>query len=185
MKNFGFAGETQIVAPGINGKIDEIRSAYGLLNLKAVDSAIEYRHQISKRYREGLGGIDGISYMPEMHNIRHNYSYFPIFIDSVKYGITRDELYEKMKRNGVCGRRYFYPLITNFSTYCGLDSAQISNLPVANRIANSVICLPLHTGLTSIDVERIIELLKNDIFLFRKRIGKYRFSSIRHKCSDF
>lgn len=90
-----------------------------------------------------------------------------------------------MKRNGVCGRRYFYPLITNFSTYCGLDSAQISNLPVANRIANSVICLPLHTGLTSIDVERIIELLKNDIFLFRKRIGKYRFSSIRHKCSDF
>ena len=160
LKNFGFAGETQIVAPGINGKIDEIRSAYGLLNLKAVDSAIEYRHQISKRYREGLGGIDGISYMPEMHNIRHNYSYFPIFIDSVKYGITRDELYEKMKRNGVCGRRYFYPLITNFSTYCGLDSAQISNLPVANRIANSVICLPLHTGLTSIDVERIIELLK-------------------------
>lgn len=131
LKNFGFAGETTVVAPGINSKMDEVRSAYGLLNLKQVDAAIEVRHQVAIRYREALRNISGIRIMEDRPNVRHNYSYFPIFIDADKYGMTRDELYFKMKENNILGRRYFYPLISEFSTYRGLESARSENLPVA------------------------------------------------------
>ena len=119
LKNFGFAGETTVIAPGINGKMDEVRSAYGLLNLKQVDAAIEARRQVAIKYREALRGVKGIRVMEDMPGVRHNYSYFPIFIDAEAYGMTRDELYFKMKENGVLGRRYFYPLISEFSTYRG------------------------------------------------------------------
>ena len=157
LKNFGFAGETTVIAPGINGKMDEVRSAYGLLNLKQVDAAIEARRQVAIKYREALRGVKGIRVMEDMPGVRHNYSYFPIFIDAEAYGMTRDELYFKMKENGVLGRRYFYPLISEFSTYRGLESARPENLPVATKIADSVICLPMYHSLTEEDVERIIE----------------------------
>ena len=156
LKNFGFAGETTVIAPGINGKMDEVRSAVGLLNLKQVDAAIEARHQVAKKYREALRGVKGIRVMEDMPGVRHNYSYFPMFIDAEEYGMTRDELYFKMKENGVLGRRYFYPLISEFSTYRGLESARPGNLPVATKIANSVICLPMYNSLTEEDVDRII-----------------------------
>ena len=159
MKNFGFAGETEIVAPGINGKIDEIRSAYGLLNLKQVDTAIEARHQIAIKYRKVLRNVNGLHVMEDIPGVRHNYSYFPIFVDAEKYGMTRDELYFKMKEQNVFGRRYFYPLISEFSTYRGLDSARLDNLPVAHKIANSVICLPMYAGLSEDDIDRILIVL--------------------------
>ena len=157
LKNFGFAGETTVIAPGINGKMDEVRSAYGLLNLKQVDAAIEARRQVAIKYREALRGVKGIRVMEDMPGVRHNYSYFPIFIDAEAYGMTRDELYFKMKENGVLGRRYFYPLISEFSTYRGLESARPENLPVATKIADSVICLPMYHSLTEAEVERVIE----------------------------
>ena len=157
LKNFGFAGETTVVAPGINSKMDEVRSAYGLLNLKQVDAAIEARHRAAVQYREALRGIPGIRVMEDIPGVRHNYSYFPIFIDAEKYGMTRDELYFKMKENNVLGRRYFYPLISEFSTYRGLESARPENLPVEHKIADSVICLPMYHSLTEDDVKRIIE----------------------------
>ena len=157
LKNFGFAGETTVIAPGINGKMDEVRSAYGLLNLKQVDAAIEARHQVAIKYREALRSVKGIRVMEDMPGVRHNYSYFPIFIDAEAYGMTRDELYFKMKENGVLGRRYFYPLISEFSTYRGLESARPENLPVATKIADSVICLPMYHALTEVGVERVIE----------------------------
>lgn len=160
LKNFGFAGEIEIVAPGINGKMDEVRSAYGLINLKQVDSAIEARHQIAIRYRESLKYVDGISYMEDMPDIRHNYSYFPIFIDAKKYGMTRDELYFKMKEQNILGRRYFYPLISEFSTFRGLESAKMERLPIAHKVANSVICLPMHHDLSVEEVERILKLIQ-------------------------
>ena len=160
LKNFGFADETTVVAPGINGKMDEIRSAYGLLNLKQVDKAIEARHQVAIRYRKELKDIDGITFMEDMPGVHHNYSYFPIFVDKEKYGMTRDELYFKMKDNNVLGRRYFYPLISNFSTYRGLESAKKENLPVANKIADTVICLPIYHSLTSEDINRVIDCIK-------------------------
>ena len=162
LKNFGFAGETEIVAPGINGKMDEIRSAYGLLNLKQVDTAIEARHQIAIKYRKILKNIRGLHFMEDIPGVRHNYSYFPIFVDAEKYGMTRDELYFKMKEQNVFGRRYFYPLISEFSTYRGLDSARLDNLPVAHKIANSVICLPMYAGLSEDDINKILIVLSGE-----------------------
>ena len=159
LKNFGFAGETKVVGPGINSKMDEIRSVYGLLNLRQVDSAIEARHQVANRYREALRDVSGITFFDDMPGVRHNYSYFPIFVDAEKYGMTRDELYFKMKDNGVLGRRYFYPLISSFSTYSGLPSAVPENLPQAHKMADSVICLPMHHVLSEDDLNRIISLV--------------------------
>ena len=159
LKNFGFANEVEVVGPGINSKMDEMRSAYGLLNLKQVDAAIEARHQVAIRYREALKGIEGITFFDDMPGVRHNYSYFPIFVDAEKYGMTRDELYFKMKENGVLGRRYFYPLISEFSIYRGLPSATKENLPKAHKMADSVICLPMHHALTQEDIERTLSII--------------------------
>lgn len=161
LKNFGFAGETEIVAPGINSKMDEMRAAYGLLNLKQVDVAIEARHQVAIRYRNALRNVSGISFFDDMPGVKHNYSYFPIFINADEYGIARDELYFKMKEQNVMGRRYFYPLISTFTTYRGLPSAAPENLPEAHKMADSVICLPMHHALSEKDVERIINCIIN------------------------
>ena len=158
LKNFGFAGETEVVGPGINSKMDEMRSAYGLLNLKQVDAAIEARHQVAIKYREALKDVEGIEFWNDLPGVKHNYSYFPIFVDSKKYGMTRDELYFKMKEQGVLGRRYFYPLISEFSTYRGLESSRPENLPVATKMANEVICLPMHHELSN-DITRILSLI--------------------------
>lgn len=158
LKNFGFAGETEVVAPGINSKMDEMRSAYGLLNLKQVDKAIEARHQVAIKYRKALKNIDGIEFWEDLPGVRHNYSYFPIFIHG-NYGMNRDELYFKMKDRGILGRRYFYPLISDFSTYRNLPSATKENLPVATKMAESVICLPMHHALTDEDIERTINCI--------------------------
>lgn len=160
LKNFGFAGETEVVGPGINSKMDEMRSAYGLLNLKQVDTAIEARHQVAIKYREALKDVEGIEYWDDLPGVKHNYSYFPIFVHEKEYGMTRDELYLKMKERGILGRRYFYPLISEFSTYRGLESSRPDNLPVAHKMANSVICLPMHHALSEADIERILNCIK-------------------------
>ena len=159
LKNFGFANEVEVVAPGINSKVDEVRAAYGLLNLKQVDQAIANRQKVAQTYRKALRNIPGIRFFDDMPGVRHNYSYFPIFINADEYGITRDELYFRMKEQGVLGRRYFYPLISNFSTYRGLPSAAPENLPVATKIANEVICLPMHHELSEGDIERVLKLV--------------------------
>ncbi|MBR1521894.1 MAG: DegT/DnrJ/EryC1/StrS family aminotransferase [Bacteroidaceae bacterium] len=159
LKNFGFAGETEVVAPGINSKMDEMRSAYGLLNLKQVDAAIEARHQVAIKYREALRDVEGIEFWDDLPGVKHNYSYFPIFVHAEQYGMTRDELYFKMREQGVLGRRYFYPLISDFTTYRGLPSATRENLPVATKMAEEVICLPMHHALSDEDVERVINCI--------------------------
>ena len=156
LKNFGFANEIEVVGPGINSKMDEVRSAYGLLNLKQVDAAIAARQKVAVAYRKALRNVDGISFWDDMPGVRHNYSYFPIFVDAEKYGMTRDELYMKMKDQGVWSRRYFYPLISEFSTYRGLESSRPENLPNAHRMADTVICLPMHHALSENDLNRII-----------------------------
>ncbi len=159
LKNFGFAGETEVIAPGINSKVDEVRAAYGILNLRQVDDAIEARHQVAIKYREALKGVEGISFMVDMSGVKHNYSYFPIFVDADRFGMTRNELYFKMKEQNVLGRRYFYPLISEFSTYRGLPSAAKENLPNAHKMADSVICLPMHHELSEEDLVRILKLI--------------------------
>ena len=159
LKNFGFTGEVTIELPGINGKLDEMRAAYGLLNLNQMSSAIEARRQVAMRYREALRSVEGISFMNDMPGVKHNYSYFPIFVDAAKYGMTRDELYFKMKEQDVYGRRYFYPLISELAIYRGLPSAEQSNLKEAHKMADSVICLPMHHELNEGDIERILSIL--------------------------
>lgn len=158
LKNFGFANEVTVVAPGINSKMDEIRAAYGLLNLKQVDSAIAQRKHITELYRKALSGIAGIRFLPDIEGVGHNYSYFPIFITE-EYGLSRDALYEKLKSNNILGRRYFYPLISEFPIYRGLESANPANLPIATKLAKQVICLPIYAGLSDLDVERVISLI--------------------------
>ena len=159
LKNFGFADEVTVVGPGINSKMDEIRSAYGLLNLRQVDAAIEARHQVAVKYREALRPVEGITFFDDMPEVKHNYSYFPIFVDAEKYGMTRDELYFKMKEHNVLGRRYFYPLISTFTTYRGLESSRPDSLPNSYKMANSVICLPMYHSLSEEDVERVLNCI--------------------------
>lgn len=160
LKNFGFADETTVVAPGINSKMDEIRSAYGLLNLKQVDCAIEKRKAIANKYRDALKDIAGIRFLPDIEGVRHNYAYFPIFI-SEEYGVSRDDLYALLQKHNIYGRRYFYPLISTFSAYKGLDSANPANLPVAHKLANQVLCLPMFATLDDEGVNRVIEVITN------------------------
>lgn len=161
LKNFGFAGETEVVAPGINSKMDEIRAAYGLLSLRYVDAAIEARRKVAEQYRAALRGVPGLRIMEDLPGVTHNYSYFPVFVNEAEYGESRDSLYFRLKEQGIHGRRYFYPLISTFATYRGLESAAPSNLPVATRMANEVICLPLHHELSAEDVAHIIKIMKN------------------------
>ncbi len=159
LKNFGFRGEVTVEAPGINGKMDEVRAAYGLLNLKQVDTAIEARQKVANAYIEALKDVKGIRFFDDKQGVRHNYSYFPIFVDAEQYGMTRDELYEKMKAANVYGRRYFYPLITAFEPYKDYPSAAPDNLPVATRIADQVICLPMHHALSEEDIQRVVNCI--------------------------
>ena len=159
LKNFGIHDEVTVVGPGINSKMDEMRSAYGLLNLRQVDAAIAARQQVAIKYREALRDVEGITFFDDMPGVKHNYSYFPIFIDEKAFGMSRDALYTKMKAANVLGRRYFYPLISEFSTYRGLESANPKNLPNAHKMADSVLCLPMHHELSDNDIQRTIELI--------------------------
>jgi len=160
LKNFGITDEVTVVAPGINGKMDEMRSAYGLLNLKQVDAAIKARNEVAKKYRAALRNVPGVSFWDDMPGVRHNYSYFPIFINADEFGMSRDDLYFKMKEAGVLSRRYFYPLISNFPTYRGLPTANKENLPLGNKMADEVLCLPMHHNLSEEDIKRVLNFFK-------------------------
>lgn len=159
LKNFGFHDEVTVVAPGINSKMDEVRAAYGLLNLKQVDAAIARRKEIVGKYREALRGVPGISFFDDIPGVKHNYAYFPIFVDEREYGLSRDALYNAMCGQGICGRRYFFPLISDFPMYSHLPSASASNLPNARMMADSVICLPLFHDMSEMDVERVCKII--------------------------
>ena len=159
IKNFGFVNETTVVAAGSNGKLDEIRAAYGLLSLKHVDDSIDKRRQLASFYKKTLKNTSGVSFIDDIVGVRHNYSYFPIFVDEEKYGMSRDALYKKLKDNNIFGRRYFYPLISEFHMYNELDSANKENLPVAYKKAKQVLCLPMYSELNIFDAERIMSLI--------------------------
>lgn len=165
LKNFGFEDETVVLAPGINSKMDEARSAYGLLNLQQVDDAIAARKRVAQRYTEAIKQIEGIELFPYIESLgaeqgfEWNCAYYPILINEAEYGMKRDELYAKMKAANVYGRRYFYPLITAFDPYRDYPSASPDNLPVATKIANQVICLPMHHTLSEEDVKRVIDCI--------------------------
>jgi dTDP-4-amino-4,6-dideoxygalactose transaminase len=161
LKNFGFRDEVTVVAPGINAKMNEVQAAMGLLQLKYIDSSIEKRKAISELYQNKLKDVLGIE-LPLIESIiDYNYSYFPIFVNKDKYGKSRDELYDILKKHNIYGRRYFYPLISQFSTYRGLESAQSGNLSNAEKIAERVICLPIFPDLDIEDFNYIVEIIKS------------------------
>ena len=167
LKNFGFEDDVTVVGPGINSKMDEVRAAYGLLNLRQVDAAIEARHHVATAYRDALHDVEGITFWDDHPGVRHNYSYFPIFVNAEEYGMTRDELYFKLQEQGIFGRRYFYPLISTFNTYRNLPSAVPANLPVATKVANEVICLPMHHALSEDDIERVTRVVRKNSKIFQ------------------
>jgi len=160
LKNFGFADEVTIVGPGINGKMNEFQAALGLLQLKSVDENINKCKVLVEYYRQKLAHIPGINFIENFENTKHNYSYFPILVDKVKYGKDRDAVYEHLKRNNIYARRYFYPLISQTPTYRGLPSARPGNLPVAEKIVKQVICLPIYPDLDLENVERICKIIR-------------------------
>lgn len=162
LKNFGFADELTVVAPGINAKMNEVQAAFGLLQLKYIDEAILKRKRIVDLYRELLKNSKGIIFFEDQEDVIHNYSYFPVFVNEKEYGISRDALYELLKQHKIFGRRYFYPLISQFPNYKGLSSSDPANLPVAKEIANQVICLPIYPDLDLADVRKITDLIINN-----------------------
>lgn len=161
LKNFGFAGETKIMAPGINSKMNEMQAALGLLQLKHHEDNIRKRKVICDAYRQELKDIKGISFVPIPEDTSQNYSYFPIFVNESESGISRDSLYLKLKENNIFGRRYFYPLISDFSMYNSLPSASPANLPVAAQITKQVICLPVFPGLPHEVISKISEIIRD------------------------
>jgi len=159
LKNFGFSDEVTVTAPGINGKMSEVNAAFGLLQLKHVDHAINCRREIEAYYRGALGNVRGISLLPQPQEAEGNSSYFPILVGD-DYLLSRDALYQKLKAAGIHGRRYFYPLISDMPMYRGLESSRLPRLERARRIANSVICLPMYSGLDQAMVEQITQTVK-------------------------
>lgn len=163
LKNFGFRGELVVEEPGINAKMNEVQAAMGLLQLKYIEKNIVKRKRIAEIYREKLKGIDGLTFQNEFPNVKQCYSYFPILIEKEKFGISRDELYEKLKNNNIFSRRYFYPLISHFNTYRELPSAKPMNLPVAEKVAEQVLCLPIFSDLKKPEIENILSSIKTDL----------------------
>lgn len=158
LKNFGFANEVTVVAPGINGKMNELQAAIGLLQLKHVNASLRQRAEIDRRYRELLAGVSGIQCLPPPPLRRYNYSYFPILV-APGFPLTRDELYRRLKEEGIFGRRYFYPLISEFPMYRSLPSAREANLPVATETALRILCLPIYPDLDPAIPERIAAIV--------------------------
>lgn len=161
LKNFGFADETTVMALGINGKMNEMQAALGLLQLKQVKNNIKRRKEITHWYRDHLIGMEGVQLLSDIPDVKHNYAYFPIFIDQEYFGTTRDDLYEELKRHDIYTRRYFYPLISQFPMYKGLPSAGPGKLPIATRLSRQVLCLPLYPDLNKDDVRHVTDVLRN------------------------
>ena len=158
LKNFGFANETTVIGPGINGKMNEFQAAVGLVQLRHIDGVLARRSEIDRYYRQALAGAAGIRCLEPSSARRHNYSYFPVLVqdDSV---ISRDRLYEKLRESGIYGRRYFYPLISEFPMYKGLPSANPAGLPAAHHASDRVICLPMHPALSDADIDRVVGII--------------------------
>jgi dTDP-4-amino-4,6-dideoxygalactose transaminase len=158
LKNFGHAGETNVVAPGINGKMSEFNAALGLLQLKHIDEALAKRQVIDHAYRERLATVKGIHCLGDAGELKSNYAYFPIMIQP-GYPISRDDLNQRLRDIGIFPRRYFYPLISEFPMYRGLPSAHRENLPVASAAAQQVLCLPIYPDMSMDVLEEITSFI--------------------------
>ena len=159
LKNFGFANETTIVAPGINGKMNEVAAALGLLQLSRIDAALEARAAIVGRYDSALRGITGIDLPTAPTSVTWNQAYYRILVDDSHFAMNRDALYEHLRDANILVRRYFFPLMSEFPMYRGMPSAQADRLPNALRLSRQVLCLPIYPDLSESDQQRIIDLV--------------------------
>ena len=160
LKNFGFISEMEIDVVGINGKMSEINAAFGLLQLRHMDSALLDRKEVDIFYRKLLNDLQGIRCLDNLGNGQANYSYFPIMIEDT-YPISRDDLYEKLKAKNIFARRYFFPLISQFEMYKKYSSADPGNLPVATLAANKILCLPIYPSLKQEEQQLVVDLIRN------------------------
>ncbi|NIF46883.1 DegT/DnrJ/EryC1/StrS family aminotransferase [Enterobacter sp. Ap-1006] len=159
LKNFGFADETTVIAPGINAKMNEVQAAFGLLQLQHIDGALSARAEIYQRYCEGLADIPGLEFYTQKSDYEWNHAYYPVLIDE-RFPVSRDALYDALKEEGIYTRRYFYPLISSFAMYRHLPSSAAEHLPVANDLANKVLCLPIFPDLEEEEQLRIIAAVR-------------------------
>lgn len=161
LKNFGITDETTVVSPGINAKMNEFQAALGLLQLKHVDEDISKRQLVTEIYRTALKNVNGITCLSDLPNVDHNYAYFPILIDENKFGRERNAVYSELRKQDIFCRRYFYPLISQFPTYKGLESALTGKLPIAERITEEILCLPIYPDLENSTINSICNIIKS------------------------
>ncbi|ADY55853.1 DegT/DnrJ/EryC1/StrS aminotransferase [Syntrophobotulus glycolicus DSM 8271] len=160
LRNFGINNDSTVKEPGTNGKLNEIQASVGLLLLKKVQAEIEQRKYLTDLYRQLLHDLSGLQVYQDIEGIRHNYPYFAVKIDQHQFGLTRDELHEKLLQYNVISRKYFYPLCSNFQCYKDLPSASETKLPIANKTANSILALPLHGRMCESDVKKICTIIR-------------------------
>jgi dTDP-4-amino-4,6-dideoxygalactose transaminase len=167
LKNFGFENELEVVTPGTNAKMNEVQALMGSMILEHIDGLIVKRRQIAETYREYLGEVPGIKFAPlPPEDVRCSFAYVPVEIDGQEFGLSRDELYEELKKFNVFTRRYFYPLISDYTCYRAL--AIKDSLTVARRVASCILTLPIYPDLTLENVGRICEIIQH---LGRERRG--------------
>lgn len=159
LQNFGIADEETVIGPGINGKLNELQAAYGLLHLDMVDQEIAHRRTLAHLYQERLESVPGLRYLREIPEVRRNWAYFPILVDAEEYGISRDQLHRALKELNVFARKYFYPLCSTYSCYSALASAHPESLPVAHEVADRILCLPIYGSLSPEAVHSICHIL--------------------------
>jgi dTDP-4-amino-4,6-dideoxygalactose transaminase len=158
LRNFGFADEVTVVAPGINGKMNELQAAIGLLQLGHVAEETRKRARIDAIYRERLGSIPGLRCIGPQPGVTWNHGYFPILVEP-EFSVARDALYDHLRSHNVFARRYFYPLISEFPMYRDLPTASPAGLPVAHEISRQVLCLPIYASLLEEDAAFIADLI--------------------------
>ena len=159
LKNFGFADEVTVMAPGINGKMNEVQAAFGLLQLRYINDALAARRRIEALYRDSLKDVPGISLLQPAADTEGNSAYFPIFVGA-EYPLSRDALYERLRERGVMVRRYFYPLISDMPMYRGLRSARENNLHAARTVSEQVLCLPIYPDLGEDNALRVVDAIR-------------------------
>jgi len=160
LKNFGFVNEVTVDALGINGKMNELQAAVGCLQLPRFDALNARRAAADVCYRQLLAGVPGLQLPPQPTVAVHNHGYFPLQVTPA-FGCSRDALYQRLREAGILARRYFYPLISDFPMYTAMPGAAPDNLPVARRVAQQVLCLPLYAELDEADCRRVVQVILN------------------------
>ena len=158
IKNFGIHGPESTLYIGGNAKMNEFQAAMGICNLRHLDSEIAKRKAVAERYREHLSNIDGIKLNVIQQDVKSNYAYFPVVFTNP---FNRDEVFDKLAKNNILARKYFYPLTNEFECYQDFKTADVSKTPIAKQISDNVLCLPMYADLELEDVDRICKIIIN------------------------